>query len=185
MRLIGWQCLGIVLSTVMTIASEAHGADVDWKVYEAASVAGPEFCFYDANGVVRTPDGNVRAWTKCLPQKDMDAIDIEHDFGGKLLEDAARKIKEGCVPPSVAAGTLEFDQVPGIVAYEEIANLGSIQPHTNIFYELNCAQKMLRELSIHISVNGKSGSIDKPTPWEFVPPEGNGAMLLKLLCRLP
>ena len=167
---------------VTTIASEAHAADVDWKFYGAASVSGAELCFYDANGVVRMPDGNVRAWTKCLAQQDMDAIDTKHDLGGKVVENAARKIVEGYVPPIVASGIMNFDQVPAIAAYEEIANLRIINPHSSIFYELNCGQKMLRELSISVSINGKNGSIDEPSPWKFVSPEGNGASLLKLLC---
>jgi hypothetical protein len=32
-------------------ASSAKAADVDWKLYGGASVAGPGFCFYDANSV--------------------------------------------------------------------------------------------------------------------------------------
>jgi hypothetical protein len=43
---------------------------------------------------------------------------------------------------------------------------------------------MMRELSFDIMVNGKSGSLDKPSDWKYVPPEGNGASLLKILCPL-
>jgi hypothetical protein len=42
----------------------------------------------------------------------------------------------------------------------------------------------VRELSISFSVNGKYRSSDEPRPWKFIPPEGNGASLLKLLCPL-
>ena len=173
-----------VAMAIMLIASAAHAADVDWKLYGGASVAGQELCFYEANSLVHPPDGNVRVWTKCLPKQDMDAADPESGLGRKIVADAVRKIESGYVPPIVVAKGMEFDQIADIVAYEEAASLSGIKPLSTIFYELNCAQKMLRELSIRILVKGKYSSMDEPTPWKFVPPEGNGAMLLKMLCPL-
>jgi hypothetical protein len=41
---------------------------------------------------------------------------------------------------------------------------------------------MLRELSIDLNINGRVGSNNKPADWKYVPPEGNGAALLRLLC---
>jgi hypothetical protein len=32
-------------------------------------------------------------------------------------------------------------------------------------------------------IKGKEGLSDKPSSWEYVPPEGSGATLLKILCR--
>jgi len=69
-----------------------------------------------------------------------------------------------------------------ITGYEETANISNIQPRARIFYELNCSDRMLRELSIYVQANGKAGSRDKPGDWSNVPPEGNGASLLKILC---
>jgi hypothetical protein len=46
------------------IAFAAHAADVDWKMYGTASVAGAEICFYDAKGIARTADGGVRVATE-------------------------------------------------------------------------------------------------------------------------
>jgi hypothetical protein len=70
-----------------------------------------------------------------------------------------------------------------ITEYEEIANIGSIEPHAKIFYELNCPERMSRELSIYFQADGKSGSFDKPSDWKYIPPEGNGSRLLKILCQ--
>ena len=78
---------------------------------------------------------------------------------------------------------MTFDQMETIVPMELTADADSISPTARIFYELNCSQKMYRELSVSFSVNGKHGSIDEPSAWKFVPPEGNGASLQKLLCR--
>jgi hypothetical protein len=63
-------------------------------------------------------------------------------------------------------------------------NMSDIAPRARIFYELNCSEKMLRELSIYIqAADGKSGSRDKPREWQYVSPETNGTRLLKLVCR--
>jgi hypothetical protein len=80
---------------------------------------------------------------------------------------------------------MDFQQIPGIVAYEESANLSAIEPHAQIFYEMDCSERMIRRLSTSMHVNGRSGFDSKPSDWEYVPPEGNAATLLKLLCRSP
>ena len=67
---------------------------------------------------------------------------------------------------------------------EETANIAAIQSHAQIFYEFNCAQRMSRELSIHISAGNQQGSREMPSVWRHVPPEGNAATLLKLLCPM-
>lgn len=52
-----------------------------------------------------------------------------------------------------------------------------------ILYELDCSQQMLCELSIEIDTDGKSGSKHTANEWKYVPPETNGARLLKILCK--
>jgi hypothetical protein len=177
--------LGSIVAVASTMACAAHAADVDWKVYGHASLAGVEICFYDAMGMVRTPDGLVRVWTKCLSQQDLDAIDIKADFGGKILENTARKVARYYVPPIAAVEDIDVNQAMLVTQYEETANISSsgIKPHSTIFYEFNCPQKMLRELSMRFSVNGKSGFFNEPTDWKFISPEDrNGVSLLKILC---
>jgi hypothetical protein len=49
----------------------AKAADFDWKMYAGAAVLKPEACFYDAKGVVRTPERLVRVWTRCFSRKDL------------------------------------------------------------------------------------------------------------------
>lgn len=172
-----------VCTLALTLASSAHAADVDWKMYGGASVVGQSFCFYDANSVARTSSGYIRVWTKCLAQNDLDGLDIKSDLGTKIVDRAARKISEGYVPPIIAIGKMEFQQIPEIVAYEVSANLSAIEPQAQIFDELNCPERMVRSLSVSIHANGQGGFQNKPSDWEYVPPEGNAATLLKLLCR--
>jgi hypothetical protein len=49
------------------------------------------------------------------------------------------------VPPIATVETIDVNQRIVIIQHEETANIGNIQPHTNIFYELNCSERMLRE----------------------------------------
>jgi hypothetical protein len=146
----------------MTFGSSAEAADVDWKLYGGASVTVPSFCFYDAGSTARTSSGYIRLWTKCLAQKDLDGVDMKDDVGRKIVDSAARKIKEGYVPPIVGIGKMDFKEIAGIVAYEETANLGGIEPEALIFEELDCANRMRRSLSISIHVNGRSVIKDEP-----------------------
>jgi hypothetical protein len=176
---------GCVATLLVVFVVPAHSADVDWKVYGFASVAGAEVCFYEDRSVVRAPNGFVRVWTKCLSQKDMDGIDAEHDFEGKILENSARKIVRLYHPPfSWVEESVDYDKATMITIDEEIANIAGVKPHTSIFYELNCSQRMLRELSMTIEINGQHHSSETPSQWHFVPPEGNGAWLLKILCTV-
>jgi hypothetical protein len=166
-------------------AASARELDVDWKFYGGASLTDDEHnvCFYDASDIVREPDNHIRVWTKCLSQKDVDNVDIKKDFGGKILENTAEKVARHYMPPIGAAEVMDADQSMQVTEYEEVANISSIEPHARIFYELNCPERMSRELSMYFQANGKSGSRDKPSDWKYVPPEGNGARLLKILCQ--
>ena len=163
----------------------ARDLDVDWKLYGGATPAdeGYNVCFYDAGGVFRAPDGHIRVWTKCLPQKNLDSVDIKNEFDGRILENTAEKAAHHYIPPISAAMTIDADQSLQFTLYEEIANISSIEPHAKIFYELNCPERMMRELSIYIQTDGKSGSSDKPHDWKYSSPESNGARLLKILCQ--
>ena len=98
------------------------------------------------------------------------------------METAVRKIAHGYVPPIIAIGKMEFDKIADVTGAEETADNGDIQSYSRIFYELNCSDKMLRELSITFIENDKSGSSDKPRDWKYVAPETNGTTLLQILC---
>lgn len=175
-----------MLSAIMCAPSSlAQTLSVDWKFYGTAPTdGGYGACFYDAKGIVSRPNGYLRVWTKCLPIKDIDSIDIKKDFDGKILENTAQKIIRSYVPPLATVETaIDFDQAMVITQYEETANLSSIQPLARIFYEINCSEQMLRELSISVRVEDKFGSRDRPEDWKYVAPETNGARMLKILCR--
>jgi hypothetical protein len=167
-----------------TIIPTAQALDVDWKVYGSASVDGDVVCFYDAKGVVRRSDGHIRVWTKCLLYKDIDSIDTKKDPGKTILKNSAQKVVRSYVPPiAMVDETIDFDKSMDIAWYEESANLSNIEPVARIFYEINCSEGMMQQLSISVrNKNGKYGYLDKPDGWKYNSPETNGARLQKILC---
>lgn len=44
--------------------------------------------------------------------------------------------------------------------------------------------KRERRLSTYVRVNGRDVFDDKPSSWQYAPPEGSGATLLKILCPM-
>jgi len=99
------------------------------------------------------------------------------------VDKSVKKLAAGYLPPIVVAGKMNFDQIVDITASEEVANTGLVKPQASIFYELSCSERRLRELSVHTRANGKIASSDKPRDWSYVLPEGNAAILLKILCH--
>ena len=171
----------IVCSFGLALATSAQAADVDWKMYGTAPIDGGVICFYESKGVITRPA--LRVWTKCLLQKDLDSVDPESELGKKIVESSAQKVASGYIPPIALVEDIDFDQGMGVIGYEETANLSNIQDQTRFFYELNCSERMIRRLSTYIRKLGKEGYSDKLSNWEYVPPEGSGARLLKILCR--
>ena len=176
--------IGAALLSLMGTTALGQAADVDWKVFGGTSVSGSEICFYDAKGVVRMRRGFVRVWTKCLSQQDLEKVDVQHDFKGRIAASAARKRDNGYVPPiALIEDGIDFNKATVVAVYEETANIAPIQPRAIIFYELNCAGRMLRERSITIFANEvKLGSTKTTSSWHQIAAETNVAKLLKMLC---
>ena len=150
----------LVLTASATCSTIATASDVDWKLYGSSTVDGDtDFCFYDLRGAVETPDRHVRVWAKCLHKKAMDAIDIEKDFGAAIIKNTARKMIDKYVPPIALVEDTSFDDAMQVATFEEIADVGGIQPAIRVFYELDCSKTMVRELSIEVfKVDGRIGS---------------------------
>jgi hypothetical protein len=159
-----------VLTLLATLAS-AQTANVDWKYFGRAVVSGKTgkielTCFYDANSTDHPTSGHVRVWTKCMDEKDIRNIDDKSDLGKKIIEATAQKVAHYYVPPYTVIDDVSFDSMLTLVGSETVADLGYIQPFSRIFYELNCPEKMYRELSISML----SGSKDTPSNWQYTPP---------------
>jgi hypothetical protein len=171
------------LPITLILSATAFGADVDWKFYGTATVDGlKSSCFFEANGVIRVRAINhIKVWTKCLLQNDLEGVDTKKDIGAKAIDNAARKMVAGYIPPIALVEDLNADLATQIMASEEIANLAPLEPQMRGLYELDCGERKIRTLSYSISSKGKSGSINLGD-W-LVSPETNANRLLKILCR--
>ncbi len=165
------------------LPAHAQAATADWKFYGAGNTGVASLCFYDARGAASSADGHVRVLTKCLREKDIDALDVERALGGKIMKKAAQKAADYYVPPIAAVTDVDFDQTLSIVLDEEIANSGEVQPQSTVLYELDCHGLMLRELSMSSDAPREAGAQDQAGTWKSITPDGNGATLAKLLCR--
>jgi len=85
--------------------------------------------------------------------------------------DAAKKNVQGYVPPIVVIGRVEFSKIVEIVSVEEIADLGTIEPQSQMFIEMNCTERMDRQLSTTLHIDGQIHFDDKPSEWRYVPPD--------------
>jgi hypothetical protein len=174
-------CISTVIGASVALAQPSG---VDWKAYGGAKLA-PETdvsCFHDANSVLQQPDSHIRVWTKCLRDKELENFDQTTDIGKKIIDNAADKVAHAYIPPyALIDPNVDFNKGMEITAAEQVADLSYIQPVATIYYELNCSERMSRELSISVQTGD---SRDTPRNWKYVPPEGNAANLLKILCPL-
>jgi len=168
-----------------SISTPALAQRVDWKMYGGVEVDGQlNECFYDAEGVVRSPDRRIKVWTKCLSQKDLEGID-DKILNAKIADIAARKLIDTYIPPIAKVQEFTSDQAITIIAHEVAAGISHIQSKSRILYELNCTERMLRELSISLTTMDKTGFKDSPSNWKHITPESNANSLVLILCQPP
>lgn len=185
MRLKVWLSVGAVVLIPLAFRSPglARGVSPDWKFYGGVSSPnGQSWCFYDARSVVRLPAELLQVAAKCLPQADIDDIDIKTDFGGAIARDVAQKRRSRYMPPYALAETLDRAQAADITRLE-IADIADVEPRVRISYELDCTKHLARSLSVYVKVNGKVRTVDKPGDWKAISPRENSIRLSKILCR--
>jgi hypothetical protein len=175
-----WFRLASLSSLAVALPALSQTSSVDWKYYGQSNA--DEECFYDLRGAVQGAEDHIKVWTKCLHKKDVEAIDIKKEFGGKIVANAAHKVTSGYIPPIAAVEDASFDQAIDVTAIEEIADVASIQPSARIFYELDCRGAMLRELSIEVVTSGRTLTQSSASEWKYIAPETNGSRLKRMLC---
>lgn len=158
----------------------ALSAEVDWKLY--GGLEGMR-CFYDETGVKQLPGHLVRVWTKCLRETELETFDVTKAANKAVLERSAERVAHYYVPPLAMIEDATPDQALTVTMYEAMASLARLEPQVSIYYELNCQDQMVRELSLLVKVKGQSRTSERPTVWRYVPPEGNAARLIQMLCR--
>jgi hypothetical protein len=181
----------VVISSVALIAqlavnvAIAQETSVDWKEYAFSKLpSGNVGEFYSDGDIRRSPDGhNVKVWVKALDEKELDRA---KDTMSKVnIGRVASKIAHYYIPPISTVQTLTHDQLYDTVMNEQVADEAEIQPRIRVLYELDCAGRLNREISMHINNKGHISSTDTTSEWKHAAPETPMATLQALLCQIP
>jgi hypothetical protein len=152
--------------------------DVDWKWYGGVKASSDTLsCFYDERGVQRQ-GYKLRVWVKCIKQSALDGVTEAAPYFRAAIDMSASRIAHYYIPPIYLRENLTKVQLQTLIMYEAIADVSDLIPDSQIFYEMDCGQRKIRELSITV---GNSSS-NQPQEWRYIPPEGNAATLHAMLC---
>jgi hypothetical protein len=168
--------IGLVGCLFVTPAIAADAPN--WKLFGGTD---DSFLYYAAGNIERLPNDHLRVWTKGLSVKQVNsAAERAVKDKGSLSRIAFATVVDS--PPLSEVKTLSKDEITDIVIEEDVANHSELQPVIRVLYELDCAGKMMRTLSIYVRKDGKTGHSNSPDEWMYVPPETNAATLHALLC---
>jgi len=172
-----------VLAVIDSSPAAAKTPASDWKLYGEMPDDGDALCFYDAKSVAQKTDGHTKFWTKCLSKNAMEKVDVNAKLKSKILKITAKKLHQHYLPPYMMMETGTSDRIDDVIRYETMADLGNFVPQSRIFYDLDCAEQVIKELKTFIGLEGKITPGDKPSDWELIAPKTNAARLLKILCE--
>lgn len=165
---------------LLTMIPGANAAE--WKVFGAHETNGKkELLFFQADGVVRKPSGYVQVWVKILKQSDIDRVAGHKDKqrAGRMVE----RLLSGYVPPILRNEKKnDADQVFYFTLAEDVASTAEVKVRTRILYEVDCAERLVRTLSVYVANDKSSKSSDEVGTWAHVAPESNADELLPLVC---
>jgi len=173
--------LSAVVLTMGLNASAANAAAVDWKFYGGADIpsTGKVICFYEEGGITKPKPGIVDVWAKCIPQIALDNVPKNATYSRAYIDMSASRLAHYYRPPILNDQRMNIDQIVKAIVYESLADVGDFTPEAQFYYELDCRKRMVRELTMTFGNQSK----DTPSNWGYVPPEGNAATLLSLLCH--
>jgi hypothetical protein len=162
----------------MICTAPAQQPTSDWKLYGASTAKGQELSlFFLASELRRLPDNHVQVWTKGLSSSKISKAKLSQDTIKRLAMKAL--VYE---PPVGRVHALTQDSKLDTVVAEEVADEGLVEPTQRVLYEFDCAEHMVRVLSVYVSLNGSPHSSDTAGAWAHTPPESNGAALQQLVC---
>jgi hypothetical protein len=158
---------------------------VDWKLFDGtAANLHPAVCFFDASGVTRGHGRNVGVWTKCIDQREINAIAPTGATGRAIAARNAQALMAGYVPPAASLNGLDSDGRMSVISYESAADLANLKPRSAIYYELDCARGTVHALRVTAVAASAAGFRGAPSALDRATPRGSGTSLLQLLCGL-
>lgn len=168
-----FSALWLLLCTRLAVAADAPP---DWRMYGVTPTEDRVALFFLHNKIVRSPPGHVQVWVKALDYAALNKF-TEHASNDVVAKAIAKASKY--VPPLTTVMTFTPEQVKSIRVYEQIADKGSLPPTLRALIEIDCGQKLYRELS----VIAPGQSENKVQGWKNVPPESTQETLTKLTCH--
>jgi hypothetical protein len=168
------------VATFLVFASlPVQAAGPNWKLLSHESFMEPVVCFYQASDVFRAANGHVNVWTKCLSDADIDAA----FFGHSLTNFSSARTADMNDDVSTARiEVLDGSAALRTIVDEELANSGTIKPIATVLLEIDCIQRMSRQLTVILALDGEVRSADAPQDWLHIPVEGETASLFHLFC---
>jgi hypothetical protein len=172
--------IALLVAWLFVLAPSARAAAVDWKFYGGAdlTITGQTVCFYEERGITKPQPSLVNVWVKCLLQSDMDKVPAHTPYSNAYISMSVGRLAHYYHPPILRVERMNYDQIVQVIMYESLADVSDLTAHAQFYYGLDCRRRMMREMSI--TIENQQG---KPSDWQYVPPEGNGARLLSLLCQ--
>ena len=187
-----------LLLTVTVIAlllsSKIVGA-ADWQYTGDSSVDEDEVAvFYDASGIQHLPNAVIRVWTANISLKSFDDYFNKHptpekQFVAKVAERIRTDGPTGwLLIPSIikkyTSGNYKSLDPISLATEEVLINEGDVPISGKVYYEIDCAQKKSKALSVIIY--GTDGEIKNMSSHEsnymFIPPDSTGDWLSQLVC---
>ncbi len=156
----------------------------DWKLFDGASTLDPALCFFDASGVTRARGRDVGVWTKCVGQREIEAVAPTGPTGRAIAARDAQAILAGYVPPAASLYGLDSDGLRSVISYKSAADLAGLKARSATYYDLNCARGTVRALRLSSEAATAAGFRGTPSALDAATPRGSGASLLQLLCGL-
>lgn len=163
----------------------ANSKGDDWKLYGSATLDGNDevTVFYSSSSIQKLQNGHIRVWVKSLAHAQINQTLNAKRGKDARVERVAKKMVDGLSTPIAKIESLTSDQIAGILLEEEVANEALLVPRAQVFYELNCATRQIKGLSLNfVDKAGKRGSTSKEGEWDYVPPESIANRLMKMLC---
>jgi len=160
----------------ITILPAAGPLSVDWKFYALAGSGGvKEYRFYEAARLTKS-GSRVQVWSQSITTDELRRLKPTDDE----IRRAGDMVLAGYVPPIAAKDDLKGMTLINVVMYELIANRTETNPKRRALWEIDCATRTWRTLSV-IELDGRS--VDGPSEWTHYPPGSAGETLAYLVCR--
>ena len=173
----------LVATLIVNISDSAIAAESEWKMYSTATVMDEQsMCFYDVKSILTNANNNMKVWTKCISEKELDYKKLPLHQKLQIITEFGRRLSSGEKPPVARIEKLDEGALNKVKEFEATANSGYVNSNMEGLMEINCRERMQRILRATISYNGSINTSDKSQDWRDIAPDSNASGLMILVC---